>query len=113
MGKKRGNKRQRIEDTGSFQPLGSRSIIHNDSAKDDEERRLESALFGVAYVPGATKEKKHILVLSDDEDEELDNNAGGNELQGMLDSDVSEHILMISSVDLNCTFALHPAILCR
>ena len=87
MGKKRSNKRQKLENSESLQPLGSKVTTIDDSAKDDEERRLESALFGVPYTPGQVGDK-HILVLSDDEDEEQDDTAG-NELQGMLDSDVS------------------------
>ena len=88
---KRTSKRQKTRNAAQseIQPLGSegaRPSLMDDASKDDEERRLESMLFGKAYVPASTNE--NILVLSDDEEDaevELD---GETELHNMLDSDV-------------------------
>lgn len=91
MGKKRSQKRQKTENAAdTLQPLGSKAALLDDSAKDDEERRLESALFGVPYVPGRKKDE-HVLLLSDNEDDEHNDLAGGNELQALMDSDVSHY----------------------
>ncbi|CAL1696799.1 unnamed protein product [Somion occarium] len=88
MGKKRSQKRQKTENAAdTLQPLGSKAALLDDSAKDDEERRLESALFGVPYVPGRKKDE-HVLLLSDNEDDEHNDLAGGNELQALMDSDL-------------------------
>lgn len=69
------------------QPLGSQApsaSLLDDVNKDDEERKLESMLFGTAYVPAPLHE--NILVISDDEqDDQVD---GTTEFQTMLDSDV-------------------------
>lgn len=87
---KRSSKRQKTGKSSAktVQPLGTQNVVSllDDSSKDDEERRLESLLFGTKYVPAVSSE--HVLVLSDDEkdDEEL---GGGNEFQAVLDSDVS------------------------
>ncbi|TCD68579.1 hypothetical protein EIP91_010367 [Steccherinum ochraceum] len=91
MGKKHAHKRQKTEKSvPEVQPLGSRKAISllDDSTKDDEERRLESMLFGVPYVPASKQEgtSKDILIVSDEEEEEdLD---GANELRGVLDTDL-------------------------
>ncbi|KAH0838693.1 WD40-repeat-containing domain protein [Lanmaoa asiatica] len=83
MGKK-SHKRQKTSKQDNVQPLGSRTT--------DEERRLESMLFGVPYVPTEKSKGKrrgddaNVLVISDVED----GTTGGNlkELENMLDSDV-------------------------
>lgn len=70
-----------------MQPLGSEVAnpsLLDDASKDDEERRLESMLFGTKYVP-APQHDTDILVVSDDENEEV---AVGQELQNMMDTDV-------------------------
>lgn len=64
-------------------------MLLDDESKDDEERRLESLLFGVKYVPregGKGKMKEN----SDDEyesDEDLEEE-GGRGLQHLMDQDV-------------------------
>lgn len=87
MGKNRSHKRQRFEKP---QPLGSASIALDDSTKDDEERRLESLLFGTQHTP-RSRNDANILVISDDEGDERAVE-GGNELQTILDSEVRIHI---------------------
>ncbi|KAL4254939.1 WD repeat UTP18 family protein [Abortiporus biennis] len=87
MVKKRTHKRQKIDKDTDVQALGSSSTtaaLLDETAKDDEERRLESMLFGTKYVPGREKNAENLLVVSDEDDEE----EGGNELQNMMDSDL-------------------------
>lgn len=67
-------------------PLGSAKYLLDESGKDDEERRLESMLFGTVYEPSSSK-GKGVLVLSDEE-EDVDR-TGEKELQNLLDTDVS------------------------
>jgi U3 small nucleolar RNA-associated protein 18 len=90
---KQSRKRQKTSKKGAIQPLGSRTF-GDDTNKDDEERRLESVLFGVPYVTSGENKGKGrgddaataAVVISDDED----GAAGANlkELENMLDSDV-------------------------
>lgn len=87
---KQSRKRQKTSKGDNIQPLGSRTFV-DDTNKDDEERRLESMLFGVPYVPS---EKSNGKRQGDDTDLVIsgveDGTAGGNlkELENMLDSDV-------------------------
>ena len=46
---KHSRKRQRTDDAAP--PLGAQFALADDASKDDEERRLESLLFGKPYVP--------------------------------------------------------------
>lgn len=97
---KRANKRQKTEKkerdaAAVVQPLGSQvtaASLLDDASKDDEERRLESMLFGTRYVPGPTNEE-NILVVSDEEGEEV---GGGQELHNLMDTDVRTHIPLFS-----------------
>jgi U3 small nucleolar RNA-associated protein 18 len=57
-----------------LQPLSSHSELINNANKDDEERRLESLLFGVPFVPS------DVLQWGD---------TGGKELENIADTDVS------------------------
>lgn len=96
---KRAHKRQKTEKNSTqpsqpAEPLGSQAAkpsLLDDASKDDEERRLESMLFGKAYVPAPLNE--NILIVSDDEHEELE----GREFQTMLDTDVRVLIHAIQS----------------
>lgn len=96
---KRAHKRQKTEKNSTqpsqpAEPLGSQAAkpsLLDDASKDDEERRLESMLFGKAYVPAQLNE--NILIVSDDEHEELE----GREFQTMLDTDVRVLIHAIQS----------------
>ncbi len=85
---KRANKRLKTErpPIQGTQPLGSQSAtvsLLDDASKDDEERRLESVLFGTTYIPAALNE--NIFIVSEKENEEV---GGGKELQNLLDTDV-------------------------
>jgi U3 small nucleolar RNA-associated protein 18 len=90
---KNAHKRQKTSQTkgdhGSHakQPLPNKAarleMLLDEESKDDEERRLESLLFGVKYIPKG--EDNH------DEDEDLSDemdNQGGRGLQHLLDQDV-------------------------
>lgn len=109
---KQSRKRQKTSKKDDIQPLGSRTFV-DDTNKDDEERRLESMLFGVPYVPseaskGKGREDDTDVVISDVED----GTAGGNlkELENMLDSDVCGlfffneliHVLLKTCVVSSC-----------
>ena len=84
-----------LDDDGDFEPLGSSKRVWEDEDKDDEERRLESVLFGKPYVPSL---KGRIGGDSDEEGEgmpEADLDLGGNEFANLMDSEVRHiHALM-------------------
>jgi U3 small nucleolar RNA-associated protein 18 len=71
-----------------LQPLGSHSALTDDADKDDEERRLESLLFGVPFMP-SRKEGRDLLVLSDDDEQTGD----VKEPENMADTDVSQTLI--------------------
>jgi U3 small nucleolar RNA-associated protein 18 len=78
-------KRQKTtKEAKDIQPLGS-SLLIDDASKDDEERRLESLLFGTKFVPS----KKNELIVVADDDEDVEMEGGGQEMNVLLDSDVS------------------------
>lgn len=88
---KRASKKQKLEQKAvqEVEPLGAQNAaaLLDDAAKDDEERRLESLLFGTKYVPAPSNE--HVLVLSDDDDDDdEDILGGGTEFQAVADTDV-------------------------
>ena len=114
---KRSRKRQKIEkrsstksksklvaldDDGDFEPLGSSKRAWEDEDKDDEERRLESVLFGRPYVPSS----KGRTGDSDEEDEgmpEADMGLGGNEFANLMDSEVRRSHCLWAGKDLYLT----------
>lgn len=114
MGKSR--KRQKTSKEDTNQPLGSRSFV-DDTNKDDEERRLESTLFGVPYVPSEKSKGKRRGSDDDDADRvvisDVDDGAaepGLKELENMLDSDVCTPFIW-STVFFNAeTCAWCPAV---
>ncbi|VDB86541.1 unnamed protein product [Peniophora sp. CBMAI 1063] len=74
---KHARKRQRTDDVAP--PLGSELGLADEAGKDDEERRLESLLFGKPYIPcGEAKS-----AFSQEEDGVV-----GAELEAMLDADL-------------------------
>ncbi|KAI5992565.1 hypothetical protein EDC04DRAFT_3097065, partial [Pisolithus marmoratus] len=92
---KRARKRQKLTRDEAVQPLGSKHLaaLTDDASKDDEERRLESMLFGVPYVASSSSSKKKRgmeveagSVITDEE--EPDAGADSKELEHMLDSDL-------------------------
>jgi U3 small nucleolar RNA-associated protein 18 len=83
-------KRQKIANLDELvKPLGTRVSLADDTSKDDEERRLESLLFGVPFVPSG-KNNNDILVVSDEDGEREELTQAGKELESMLDTDVSD-----------------------
>ncbi|KAF6749586.1 hypothetical protein DFP72DRAFT_1142338 [Ephemerocybe angulata] len=62
----------------------------DDSTKDDEERRLESVLFGVKYAPGGNgKGKEKAIELDDEDEEEITAQAdGGRTVAHLEDADL-------------------------
>ena len=68
-----------------MQPLGAVSALTDDAAKDDEERRLESLLFGTTYEPSGSAARE-LLTVDETGDE---TGAGERQLQNLLDTDVS------------------------
>ena len=75
-----------LDGDGAFEPLGSSKRVWEDENKDDEERRLESVLFGKPYVPSL---KGSIGGDSDDESmPEADVDLAGNEFANLMDSEV-------------------------
>ena len=74
----------------SVAPLGTATLLNDDADKDDEERRLESLLFGQPFASGQGRSVAAIEVV---EDEEEDGAADVTtaELEGVLDCDVSYH----------------------
>jgi len=77
-----------LDDDGDFEPLGSRKRVWEDEDKDDEERRLESILFGKPYVSSS----KGITGGESDEGDEGMPEAGvdlvGSEFANLMDSEV-------------------------
>jgi len=76
-----------LDDDEDFEPLGSGKRVWEDEDKDDEERRLESALFGKPYVPSSRRRAGG----SDEEVEGMpggDLDLGGNEFANLMDSEV-------------------------
>jgi U3 small nucleolar RNA-associated protein 18 len=87
---KHARKRQRKDKPAheSLAPLGTAVILDDDADKDDEERRLESLLFGKPLVSG----RRSKITAFEDVSESGDGvDVPSAELEGMLDSDVSYH----------------------
>ena len=89
-----------LDDDRDFEPLGSSKRVWEDEDKDDEERRLESALFGKPYVHSS---KGRTGDESDEEDEgmpEADVDLAGNEFANLMDSEVRRTHAPRASKDL-------------
>ncbi|TFY74752.1 hypothetical protein EWM64_g9260, partial [Hericium alpestre] len=85
---KHARKRQRVDKAGRDAPvpLGAQVSLTDDASKDDEERRLESMLFGTALVPSAKgKGKEHVIVMDEEEEDALD---AEKEFEGLADQDL-------------------------
>jgi len=65
-----------------IQPLGA-NLLTDDASKDDEERRLESMLFGTKFVP---RDKTIPVGAGTDDVNEPD--LAGNVFNNLMDSDV-------------------------
>jgi U3 small nucleolar RNA-associated protein 18 len=82
------------------QPLGSVVTQLDDAEKDEEERHLESVLFGKPFISSTNGG----LVSDEDEHEgeqDIEYDAGGREFENLLDSDVSGITCRVQSYDAN------------
>jgi U3 small nucleolar RNA-associated protein 18 len=100
---KHARKRQRKDKPAhkSFAPLGT-VLLDDDADKDDEERRLESLLFGKPLVSGR---RSKVTAIEDVSEEGDGVDATAAELEGMLDSDVSYPL----AFPRNCLTPLLPS----
>jgi U3 small nucleolar RNA-associated protein 18 len=95
---KHAKKKQKTSKTtyqNAADPSARLNLLLDDSTKDDEERRLESALFGVKYHPGGSGKGKGKAVSDLDDDDEgiIIEEDGGRALAHLEDTDVSaKHI---------------------
>jgi U3 small nucleolar RNA-associated protein 18 len=62
--------------------------LADEEGKDDEERRLESLLFGVKYHPGRVKDSDEISDQEGDDSEEDKEEKGG--MRHLLNQDVCD-----------------------
>ena len=93
MGKHARKRQRRDKPAQTVAPLGTAALLDDDADKDDEERRLESILFGKPLVPG--RGAKVTAAIDEDQAEEDDGaDVTAAELEGMLDSDVSYHLAL-------------------
>ncbi len=85
---KHARKRQRKDKPAheSVAPLGTVAILDDNADKDDEERRLESLLFGKPLV---SRRRSKDAVIQDGAEDSDGVDVMAEELEGMLDSDVS------------------------
>ena len=67
--------------------MGSNKRVWEDEDKDDEERRLESVLFGKPYVP-PSKGRAGGGSEEDEDMQEADIDLAGNEFANLMDSEV-------------------------
>lgn len=85
------HKKQRLRKE-ALQPLGALDIVDDEAGKDDEERRLESMLFGTDFKPREdTKGKgKEMGGLADEsEGSDAEEREGGGGVEVLRDEDVS------------------------
>ena len=85
MAKHSRKKQRRIE---AEKPLGSVEYVDNDAEKDEEERRLESLLFGREYRPQGDVKGKQKEERGYGEDSEEDEEGTGNANEVLRDEDV-------------------------
>jgi U3 small nucleolar RNA-associated protein 18 len=85
---KHARKRQRKDrpTQESAVPLGTKALLDSDVDKDDDERRLESLLFGKPFV---ARRGNNVAVIDSPEVEDEGVDVIAAELEGLLDSDVS------------------------
>jgi len=87
-------------------------MLLDEESKDDEERRLESLLFGVKYVPREGGKGK-MKDTSDDEDHPAEDSEeeGGRSLQHLMDQDVCSKFVVHKSKLIK--FPLFPLAILR
>ncbi|KIK65860.1 hypothetical protein GYMLUDRAFT_38337 [Collybiopsis luxurians FD-317 M1] len=89
---KHSRKRQKLSnDDGNDNDNSPHPLLNDDSTKDDEERRLESLLFGTKYIPSGLSNEylehpENEGAEDDEEGDEVDGN--GRVFQNLLDNDL-------------------------
>jgi hypothetical protein len=86
MGKHARKRQKIVKDVQQVHPLGSHISLTDDARKDDEERQLESRLFGTHFVPNQNS-GEGVIALEDGEEEDVQD--VGKEFEHMMDTDVS------------------------
>jgi hypothetical protein len=76
----------------SVAPLGT-ALLDDDADKDDDERKLESLLFGKPFV-SAPGRRKEVTTIEDVKEGYGGADVATAELEGMLDSDVSYRLVL-------------------
>lgn len=87
---KHARKRQKTSKSAKEKYVLGSNPLTGDASKDEEERRLESILFGTKFVP---REEGALVIVEDGQDGEVE--GGGQEMNNLLDTDVgsSGHLL--------------------
>lgn len=78
--------RKRLRKERAHIPLGETVLLDDDIDKDDEERKLESLLFGK---PSMARRERATVCEEDTSESDNDVEVNAAELEGLLDSDVS------------------------
>jgi U3 small nucleolar RNA-associated protein 18 len=86
MGKHARKRQRKDKPAESVAPLGTVAILDDNADKDDEELRLESLLFGKPLV---SRRRSKDTAIQDGAEDGDGVDVMGEELEGMLDSDVS------------------------
>lgn len=91
-------------------------LLLDEESKDDEERRLESMLFGVKFVPKGKGKGKMPATSDDEEGEDVDDaeeEAGGRGMQHLMDQDVCSFCLLSYLCRILTSISCYIVILCR
>jgi U3 small nucleolar RNA-associated protein 18 len=91
MGKHARKRQRKDRPTQLVAPLGTGALLDDDADKDDEERRLESLLFGKPLLSGRGSKATAIQDVAEEGDGA---DVTAAELEGMLDSDVSYRLAL-------------------
>jgi U3 small nucleolar RNA-associated protein 18 len=94
MGKHARKRQRKDRPAESVAPLGTAALLDDDADKDDDERRLESLLFGKPLI--STRGTKVTAVDENLAEENDGADVTAAELEGMLDSDVSNPLALPS-----------------
>ena len=94
MGKHARKRQRKDRPAESVAPLGTAALLDDDADKDDDERRLESLLFGKPLISARGTKVTAVDENLAEENDGADVTAA--ELEGMLDSDVSNPLALPS-----------------
>lgn len=90
----------------AVQPLGSNIELTDDASKDDEERLLESQLFGVPYVPRGDDKRNDSTTINNNQDDVV---GLGKEMENLMDADVCSFFSRNFTLNSSC----FTVVLCR